>query len=182
MFGSLVVVFPTAHEGGQFVLRQEWTLDFASKFATATEPSVCFIAFYSNLEDEVLPVISGCRVTLTYNLYHKPTHLEASSILTPFHTKLKQALTDPVSDSSKLPNGGYLRFGLMHEYVYTREDLLDPVMGQLKGSDRIFADVCDALGLRYSLRLFYREIGGSQLNLLTTEALDVDNMPYDEVT
>ena len=182
MFGSLVVVFPTAHEGGQFVLRQEWTLDFASKFATATEPSVCFVAFYSDLEDEVLPVISGCRVTLTYNLYHKPTHLEASLILTPFHTELKQALIELVSDSSKLHNGGYLGFGLMHGYVYTREDLLDPVMGQLKGSDRTFADVCDALGLRYSLRLFYREIGGSQLNLLTTEVLDVDNMPYDEVT
>ena len=185
MFGSLVVVFPTAHEGGQFVLRQaekEWTLDFASKFATATEPSVCFVAFYSDLEHEVLPVISGYRVTLTYNLYCKPTRPEASSILTPFHTKLKQALVDLINDSSKLPSGGYLGFGLMHEYVYTREDLLDPVMGQLKGSDRALADVCDVLGLRYSLRLFYREIGGSQLSLLTTEALDVDNTPYDEVT
>ena len=177
MFGSLVVVFPTAHEGGQFVLRQaekKWTLDFADKIATTTEPSVCFMAFYGDLEHEVLPVTSGYRVTLTYNLYHKPIHPGASFIHTPFHLKLKQAFVDLINDPSKLPDGGYLGFGLMHQYVYTREDLLAPVMAQLKGSDRALADVCDALGLRYSLRLLYRDVGRPQLNLLTTEAIDVD--------
>jgi hypothetical protein len=60
-----------------------------------------------------------------------------------------------VNDKSKFPNGGYLGFGLAHEYVHTSRKLIDPLLGQLKGSDRTLANVCDALGLRYSLRLLY---------------------------
>jgi len=182
MFGSLVVVLPILHEGGQFVLRQgdkEWTIDFADKFATATEPSVCFVAFFSDIEHEVLPVTSGYRVTLTYNLYHKPVHPSTSSIPTPFQLKLKQALVDLVNDQSKLPKGGYLGFGLIHDYVHTGRKLLELLLGQLKGMDRMLANVCDELGLRYSLRLLYREVTDPGLNLITTEELDVSK--YDEI-
>ena len=177
MFGSLVVVLPNAHEGGQFVLRQgdkEWTLDFTDKFTTAAEPSACFVAFFGDIEHEVLPVTSGYRVTLTYNLYHKPVHPSTSSIPTPFHLKLKQALVDLVSDKSRLPNGGYMGFGLVHQYVHTGRKLLDQLPGQLKGSDRALADVCDELGLRYSLKLVYPTITDRRLNLMTTKELDVD--------
>ena len=177
MFGSLVVVFPTAHEGGQFVLRhgeKEWTLDFTDKFETSTEPSVCFVAFFGDIEHEVLPVTSGYRVTLTYNLYHKPVHPSTSSIPTPSHLKLKQSLVDLVNDKSKLPSGGYLGFGIVHEYVHTGRNVLDQLSGQLKGSDRALADVCDALGLRYSLRLLYRGVLNRLLNLITTDELQFD--------
>lgn len=171
MFGSLVVILPTQHEGGQLVLRQaekEWTLDFTDKFASATEPSVCFVAFYGDVEHEVLPVTSGYRVTLTYNLYHKPIHPSTSSIPTPYHVKLKHALADLVNDKLILPNGGYLGFGLVHEYVHTGHNLIEPLLGQLKGSDR-------ALGLRYSLKLLYRQLCGTELNLITSEELDVED-------
>jgi hypothetical protein len=178
MFGSLVVVLPTTHEGGQLVLRQgekEWNLDFTDKFSTATEPSACFVAFFGDIEHEVLPVTSGYRVTLTYNLYHKPICPSTSSIPTPFHLKLKQALLDVVNDKSKLPNGGYLGFGLTHEYVHTGRNVLDPLLAQLKGSDRALADVCNELGFRYSLRLLYRGVTDEQVNLITTDELDVDD-------
>ena len=177
MFGSLVVVLPTAYGGGQFVLRhgeKEWTIDFA-KFAAAKEPSVCFLAFYSDVEHEVLPVTSGHRVSLTYNLYHKPIHATAPiQNHTPFHLQLKQALIDLLNDKSKLPNGGYLGFGLAHEYVHTGRNLLELLPAQLKGSDRALADVCDELGLRYSLRLLYRGIADETISLLTTKELDVE--------
>ncbi|KAI9453174.1 hypothetical protein HD554DRAFT_2179589 [Boletus coccyginus] len=158
MFGSLVVVFPTRHEGGQFVLRQgekEWTIDFADRFATATEPSVCFVAFYSDIEHEVLPVTSGYRLTLTYNLYHRPVYPSTSSISTPFQLNLKQALVNLVNDKSKLPNGGYLGFGLVHEYIYTGRKLLE--------------------------LLLYRGITGPSLNLITTEELDVSKYEYADI-
>ena len=179
MFGSLVIVLPTLHQGGQFMLRQgekEWTIDFADKFATAAEPSVCFVAFFGDIEHEVLPVTSGFRVTLTYNIYHKPglMHPNTSSIPTPFQLKLKQTLVDLVNDKSKLPKGGYLGFGLVHEYVHTGRKLLEPLLGQLKGSDRALADVCDELGLRYSLRLLYCGIVEPPLNLIATNELEVD--------
>ena len=185
MFGSLVVVLPTAHEGGQLVLRQEekeWTLDFTDKFAAATEPSVYFVAFFGDIEHEVLPVTSGYRVTLTYNLYHKSPHLSMSLIPTPFHLKLKKAFVDLVNDKSILPNGGYFGFGLTHEYVHTGRRMLAQAMGQLKGSDRALVDVCDELGLDYSLRFLYRDIGWSGLNFITTNELDINNPTeyYDE--
>src|SRR4051794_40804508 len=74
MFGSLVVVLPTKHEGGTLIFRhgeKEWTFDSAK----AVEPSdstslkAGFAIFYSDVEHEVTPVVSGYRVTLTYNLY-----------------------------------------------------------------------------------------------------------------
>ncbi|KAF8555361.1 hypothetical protein OG21DRAFT_1483914 [Imleria badia] len=71
MFGSLVVVLRTLNERGQLVLRhdeKEWTIDLTETFATAIEPTVCFVALCSDVEHEVLTVTLGYRVTLTYNL------------------------------------------------------------------------------------------------------------------
>ncbi|KAG6375282.1 hypothetical protein JVT61DRAFT_3504 [Boletus reticuloceps] len=175
----------SAHEGGQLVLRhrdKEWTVDFTEKFMTKSEPSVCFIAFFGDIEHEVLPVTSGYRVTLAYNLYQWHAILAddtrgAAVLLVAPAVNAHTSLVDLVSDKSKLPNGGYLGFGLAHEYVHTSRKLLELLLGQLKGSDRVLADVCDALGLRYSLRLLYRGIVDQQLNLITTNELDVKHDP-----
>ncbi|KAI4524219.1 hypothetical protein K525DRAFT_281806 [Schizophyllum commune Loenen D] len=43
MFGSLVIVFPTPHEGGALVLREgdrEWTFDYAAELAQAPAPEL----------------------------------------------------------------------------------------------------------------------------------------------
>ncbi|KAG9308471.1 hypothetical protein JVU11DRAFT_11813 [Chiua virens] len=185
MFGSLVVVFPTPHEGGQLVLRQdekEWTIDSADNFANAKVPSACYVAFYSDIEHEVLPVSSGHRVTLTYNLYRAPTLPAISPFLTPQLLTLKRALVDLVNDKSTLPNGGYLGFGLVHEYVHTGQNILNLLLDQLKGCDRALADVCDALGLNYTLRLFYRHVITSPyVSLVTTKELELgDDVTFDD--
>lgn len=72
MFGSLVIVFPTAHVGGALRLRHggtEWTFDSATEVLNQPTPSIGYVAFFSDVEHEVTPVTSGHRVTLTYNLY-----------------------------------------------------------------------------------------------------------------
>jgi len=76
MFGSLVIVFPTPHEGGGLLLRHrghEWIFDSGKELADLVEgqrqPSIAYVAFFSDIEHEVAPVISGYRVTLTFNLY-----------------------------------------------------------------------------------------------------------------
>lgn len=72
MFGSLVLIFPTAHKGGSLIFRhhdEEWTFDSAAAVSSAPAPSIGFVAFFSDVEHEVTPVESGHRVTLTYNLY-----------------------------------------------------------------------------------------------------------------
>ena len=67
MFGSLVVCLPSEFTGGALVTRHqghEVTFDWSSSTTTH------WAAFFSDVEHEVLPVTSGHRITLTYNLYY----------------------------------------------------------------------------------------------------------------
>ncbi|MGL9672095.1 hypothetical protein U9990_16025, partial [Lactiplantibacillus plantarum] len=56
MFGSLVIVFPTPHEGGALKLRApgrkegetlEWTFDSSALLAKQDKPSIAYVAFFS---------------------------------------------------------------------------------------------------------------------------------------
>ena len=72
MFGSLVVIYPTAHEGGELIFRHkdhEWKVDANSLTTSQHSPSLVYVAFYSDIEHEVLKVTKGRRVTLTHDLY-----------------------------------------------------------------------------------------------------------------
>ncbi|MGX1806841.1 2OG-Fe(II) oxygenase [Nocardia sp. NPDC055321] len=64
MIGTLVVTLPSAFTGGELVIEQQGT-----RVVDAGSPErVCFTAFYSDCEHEVLPVTDGFRIVLTYNL------------------------------------------------------------------------------------------------------------------
>ena len=64
MIGTLVVTLPSAYTGGDLLIGQgeEWKAYKGSKTAHT------LVAFYADRQHEVLPVKSGYRVTLTYNL------------------------------------------------------------------------------------------------------------------
>ncbi|KAI0048444.1 hypothetical protein FA95DRAFT_1037194 [Auriscalpium vulgare] len=177
MFGSLVVTLPTPHAGGALVLRhggEEWTVDAATALAEAPAPSVAFVTFFSDVEHEVLPVTSGHRVTLTYNLSYgdilSPAGPPADPIppIAPsvgevsFRTALEALLADP----EFLKYGGKLGFGLRHVYPVHQQVLkgstwkhgrLDHVYKLLKGPDALVHRVCTALQLRVKLCLAYRD-------------------------
>lgn len=160
MFGSLVVVLPAPHVGGQLALHlggQEWIVDFTEQFAAATEPSIYFVAFFSDVEHQVLPVTSGYRVTLTYNLHFRAQNNILPALSGPFHDKLKAKLIELINDADTLPNGGYLGVGLCHQYVYDETKPIDSLLDKLKGSDAALANVCKDLVLPYSLRLLYAQ-------------------------
>lgn len=67
MFATLVLVLPSQSTGGELVVRhtdREVRLDL-----TCDDPSeIAFAAFYADCVHEVLPVTSGCRATLVFNL------------------------------------------------------------------------------------------------------------------
>ena len=70
MFGTLVVVLPSAHRGGELVVRhagREVTVDMSR----AETSEVSFAAFYADCEHEVRPITEGNRVCLVYNLIHE---------------------------------------------------------------------------------------------------------------
>ncbi|KAI0044163.1 hypothetical protein FA95DRAFT_1562528 [Auriscalpium vulgare] len=176
MFASLVVVFPTLHEGGALVLRhggEEWTFDSAQALENAAPPSVAYISFFSDVEHEVLPVTKGHRVTLTYNIYYADVDddpnlpaalpsmdpLAASSHGNMFLSALKELLDAP----DFLPKGGALGFGLRHVYPvladpgHPMSGSLDRVRRLLKGPDALVHHACTALGLDANLYFMYKE-------------------------
>ncbi|KAJ8456967.1 hypothetical protein ONZ45_g18506 [Pleurotus djamor] len=72
-FGSLVIVLPIPHEGGEMILRPdglpEVRYDSGSILKKHGKQVIIYAAFYGEVEHEVLPVTAGYRVTLIYNLY-----------------------------------------------------------------------------------------------------------------
>jgi hypothetical protein len=163
MFASLVVVFPTLHSGGSLVLRhggKEWVFDSAKEVHGQSSPSVAYIAFYSDVEHEVMPVETGYRVTLTYNLYFSTRDPLASSsgVKLPSEVALKTTLSDLLDDSAFLSKGGYIGFGLRHEYPLKTGPYGDlrAMLNYLKGSDAVVKKVCEALSLKCSLEVIYQ--------------------------
>ena len=64
--------FDTAATNGSLILARELA-------AVRELPMIDYVAFFSDVEHEVAPVISGHRVTLTYNLYFDNAEGTASS-------------------------------------------------------------------------------------------------------
>jgi hypothetical protein len=67
MFGTLVIVLPSFHEGGELHIRhagREVVADLASREVS----QLSYAAFYADCEHEVKPVTEGNRVCLIYNL------------------------------------------------------------------------------------------------------------------
>lgn len=155
MFGSLVVVLPTQHEGGMLLLRdngQEFSFDSAKALQDRSEPSIAYIAFYSDVEHEVTKVLSGHRVTITYNLYFDdptfPTNHVISIPKSPFATALEASL----ADLEFLPDGGCLALKLQREYVFSETTNLKDMESNLKGNDARIFQICRDLSLQVSLR------------------------------
>ena len=165
MVGSLVIVFPTPHSGGELVLRKdgkEWTFDGASLISSQPSPSIAYIAFYSDVEHEVLKVTSGHRITITYNLYHSPREMIGTQeFSTPIVqdltgvTDLKRTLESMLQDKDFMPEGGNLGFGLKYQYPIAYEAKISDLKGKLKGSDAHIWNACSDLGLEPNLWVIY---------------------------
>lgn len=163
--GSLVVVFPTPHSGGELVLRhgeKEWTFDGASHISSQVSPSIAYIAFYSDVEHEVLKVTSGHRVTITYNLYLLPSKtVDTQEPPVPIirdvseATNFRGTLEAMLKDRDFLPKGGTLGFGLRYQYPVTYRTNMDNLKDRLKGSDAHIWNACSDLGLEPKLWITY---------------------------
>ena len=70
MFGTMIIVLPSLHEGGQLIVRHKdnsATIDLSR----AEGSELKFAAFYADCEHEVLPITKGYRICLVYNLIQK---------------------------------------------------------------------------------------------------------------
>ncbi|KIM35884.1 hypothetical protein M413DRAFT_324542 [Hebeloma cylindrosporum] len=154
MFGSLVIVLPTNHEGGSLTFRHrglEYVFDSAKAVAlqeNTTTPHVAYVAFYSDVEHEVSIVKSGYRVTLTYNLYWaKDIQPPSDNILiNDARDRFKSAFDTLLKSPEFLPKGGFVGFGLAHQYPFATHSggprvpsrKMSEIEDELKGMDAIF--------------------------------------------
>ncbi len=67
MFGTLVVVLPSAHRGGELVIRHDGR-EAMVDVSAAEMSELAFVAFYADCQHEVRPIVEGNRVCLVYNL------------------------------------------------------------------------------------------------------------------
>ena len=167
-FGSLVIIYPTVHDGGSLIFREgrkAWTFDSAFAMSGRKEACVAYAAFYSDVDHEVTTVNSGYRITVTYNLRFTQTRLP---IVTPslgmltFQSALEKLLRDP----SFLPEGGLLGFGLRHVYpidiaVSQNQSALLYLNFRLKGSDADIQAAAETLLLDAHLWMLYSERDGT---------------------
>ncbi|KAF2649770.1 hypothetical protein K491DRAFT_683553 [Lophiostoma macrostomum CBS 122681] len=157
-FGSLVVSLPCHHKGGQLVVRHAghvMTFDWGITGSNSGLGGIQWAAFYSDCEHEVLEVIEGYRITLTYNLYYSPGvgdlagNSPAMDIKQlPLFNKVKAALDDPAF----LAEGGHLGVYCQHAYAHSTEEGAKALPGVLKGADMAVYSVFKALGLKMSVR------------------------------
>ncbi|EAU84549.2 hypothetical protein CC1G_00068 [Coprinopsis cinerea okayama7 len=183
MLGTLVIVFPTEHRGGDLLLTTKagpWTFD-SSNLVSKEQSEVhrlAFVAFYSDIEHEVTLVESGYRVTLTYNLYTRkpmsPLDPSISIRVSPEEQQIQNALRTLLADETFLPDGGAFGFGLTHKYPLTNEHYLSQFNwlknfsefeGCLKGSDSLVERACKALGLSVKVQALFRNIGTSMVEV-----------------
>ncbi|KAI0311610.1 hypothetical protein OF83DRAFT_1150151 [Amylostereum chailletii] len=175
MFGSLVLIFPTKHEGGSLVFRhggKEWTFDSAKAVSEQDSPSVGFVIFFSDVEHEVTPVTSGQRVTLTERERRQIQHAlplnddiekgnddksntpSLSILHNPNEVAIRTAIESVLVDPTFFATGGTLGFGLHHVYPFYKS--ISHVHRCLKGSDATLYRVFSALGFEPTVYLLYR--------------------------
>ncbi|WAQ80842.1 hypothetical protein PtA15_1A180 [Puccinia triticina] len=116
MFGTLMICLPSAHEGGE--VRVEHNGE--SMVLGGSDASQSFSCWYSDVTHEILPVKSGYRCVLTYNLATRPdlTPPTASALdlkKLPLRNTLESWIKDLASKkTSKVPS--HLYQVLDHEY------------------------------------------------------------------
>ncbi|EMD36611.1 hypothetical protein CERSUDRAFT_156346 [Gelatoporia subvermispora B] len=168
MFGSLVLIFPTMHDGGLFQLRhegEEWCFDSGKVLAASDTPSIGYAAFFSDVEHEITPVVSGYRITVTYNLFYSdPEVAPASGSPASTHrlaneASFRSAMVAALNDQSWVPSGTLVGFGLRHQYPidknHPQKTELGQLEGRLKGGDRMVVRVLKELGLNCSIKALY---------------------------
>ena len=136
MFGTLVVALPSAHEGGELLVRhagREAVVDLRG-----TDPGeVGFAAFYADCEHEVRPVVSGHRVCLIFNLVLASRQRDADAQPPderPFVKKAAEALQGWTSRYEAGPK----KVTWLLDHKYTASGLS---FSSLKGRDAVIAKV-----------------------------------------
>ncbi|KAI9625870.1 hypothetical protein H4Q26_016118 [Puccinia striiformis f. sp. tritici PST-130] len=115
MFGTMIICLPSAHTGGEVVV----THNGERKILKTSDASQSYACWYSDVTHEVLPVESGYRCVLTYNLAIQPGFTQpAASALGSHKELLRKTLKVWLKEEHCRFSGFSTRFyALKHEYT-----------------------------------------------------------------
>ncbi|KAG8978868.1 hypothetical protein FRB90_008286, partial [Tulasnella sp. 427] len=173
--GTLLFGLPAAFSGGQLNLSQpseesdnenvNVTIDWSGTSSSLSDQSslkLPWIFFYSDVEHEILPVTSGHRLTIAYDIfatdtvrYRVPGNPEkVNTQLLDLYNVLNAAL----KDGEFLVNGGRLAFALTYQYPATEMEISKTRAfdAMLKGSDYLLFHTLKALSLTPQLQAVYQ--------------------------
>lgn len=148
MVGTLVLVWPSAHIGGELRVRlRDETASFASQHLQAD--TLRWFAFYADCQHEVQPVSEGWRIVLTFDLVVPRVAAAAPG---PVHPSLLAALRAHFFPEGQAPST--TPWVLLLDHQYTEHGLR---WALIKGDDRprvaALRAAADTLGLTAHLAL-----------------------------
>lgn len=152
MFATLVVSLPSAHEGGDVVVRHR----NQEKVFKTSESEYSYICWYSDVSHQVLPVTSGYRWVLTYNLALDPSKVRPSAGLQRSETHgLRHTLRRwLLHDKESRPDHMYYK--LDHEYTQASISL-DALKNRDLACVQTLKDISSELPVNIFLALLEKE-------------------------
>lgn len=141
MFGTLVVSLPSAHTGGEVVLKHCGE----KKVFKTSEVTQSYACWYSDVSHEILPVTSGYRWVLTYNLTINSSEGRPSAALQRSEKRaIRHTLRRWLAESEESRKNRQIYHVLDHEYTEANVSL-----GTMKGRDlaqlQALTEICSAL-------------------------------------
>ncbi len=131
MFATLVITLPSAHRGGEVIIRhagREVTVDLGS----AETSEITFTAFYADCAHEVRPITAGHRVCLVYNLIQQRSAKgHVKSLHAPDYTKQIAAAAE-LLEKSLTELGAPAKIAWLLEHQYSPDGL---AFSSLKAAD-----------------------------------------------
>ena len=194
MFGSLVFTLSTPHTGGNLVFHhRDHSFDFntSSILESAPSTSVAYVAFYSDVQHEVLEVTSGARITITYNLYYDSFRLPPPVLRLRIpipENHFTNSLREAYRDAAFIKECKYIGFGLEHQYPRTHCDDVYPGVMDLKGVDAYLFHALQDTMSSPTLRYLYQsenDSWGKTFDLLLSRPVEgraTDDDDDDETT
>ncbi|WWC67757.1 uncharacterized protein I206_101669 [Kwoniella pini CBS 10737] len=156
--GTLIICLPTPFTGGDLVIRQmgaSVTFDWSNQ---VQDGSITWGFLYSDCEHEVLPVTSGTRVTISYDIFvSKDVKAFDQSVMDTRLQPLLDTFETLLKDAKFLISGGTLAFGLVHDYPFGENDRGFPgdLRNRLKDSDAVLVSAIEKLGLEMEYFAIY---------------------------
>jgi hypothetical protein len=136
MFASIVFVLPTHLKGGNLILRshnRELNFDAPSVLQSSSSPpgSVAWVALYNDVEYEILEVIEGACIMITFHLYSDPSRAapkpptqslpqSPTNEMKSLENSFTLALREMFRDAAFIRKHKYLGFGFECNYRWRR--------------------------------------------------------------